>query len=656
MTTNDTMEEPLVRTTTESFKFLDFIPIKARPKKRTRISSPCNRDFYGYRQLPLCEQQVTTDDSEEQSHVELAYGLLYAPRAGILSTETMTADSEDSCSDLDSCNDEATHLGIAYAALEAMRKQNLELICHQRGMTTQKHDFQHECLACLLSAPSSSTQRQDQDRTTSRLAKLQGALRHQLGKRFRPSKMSSCLVCASSTCSQHASAIFSKENIVVCLDCEKVFTLDVCLEFWMAESLPERQALLHRLLDVYDRTLLLLKYSTLFVDEVATHLETAKQTQNKIHVGSSSFGFLSGALGFAAAATFLTSAPIVGPPLLMASLLLGGSATAVQTGTDLRHSVSEPNRLANRILALHGMLQSIVRVTRALRDSVLEDKRMERGEDDDSISEESSSSLCHERVISKNSIENLAASVTAGRCSVAATESTVFAGRSARFFSKTGASALSTAHFVGFADGALSIATLLLEAGCLMRTMESIRKGSPCEKAELLRNLTEDLDYFPQTSDLQDEIHDCLAEITKRERVMTEKEVTQILLDLNREDSLGDYCFPDIDEESEHFVSDNYDSESSVTDDGDGDLSESTCDEEALTSLLERIETYKAQRRTSISTIQTTVSTSSATSTDVSLKMNRRPSLSLLERISLYKRQESSSQSITCSLTDTEDF
>jgi hypothetical protein len=66
-------------------------------------------------------------------------------------------------------------------------------------------------------------------------------------------------------------------------------------------------------------------------------------------LGSSSAGLISGVLGIAAAVTIITPA---GPPLLIVSLLFGGSATAVSTGTEARNYYSEPNKLAGRIQAL----------------------------------------------------------------------------------------------------------------------------------------------------------------------------------------------------------------------------------------------------------------------------------------------------------------
>ena len=79
---------------------------------------------------------------------------------------------------------------------------------------------------------------------------------------------------------------------------------------------------------------------------------------------------MSGVLGIAAAASILTPA---GPPLLIASLVFGGGATSVQMGNEAMNYFSEPNKLADRIIALHGMTLSILRVTSTLRDAMMRD-------------------------------------------------------------------------------------------------------------------------------------------------------------------------------------------------------------------------------------------------------------------------------------------
>ena len=130
-----------------------------------------------------------------------------------------------------------------------------------------------------------------------------------------------CLICASPSCKTHTSSNFRKDGITLCLTCEKMFELNFIVDC-VSESDPAiRSKHVDRMIDCYDRCLLLLKYSSRFIEPIAKSLEQSKETQNKIGLGSSGAGVLSGVLGIAAAASILTPA---GPPLLIASLVFGG--------------------------------------------------------------------------------------------------------------------------------------------------------------------------------------------------------------------------------------------------------------------------------------------------------------------------------------------
>eukprot|EP00535_Pseudo-nitzschia_heimii_P009933 CAMPEP_0197176926 /NCGR_PEP_ID=MMETSP1423-20130617/2699_1 /TAXON_ID=476441 /ORGANISM="Pseudo-nitzschia heimii, Strain UNC1101" /LENGTH=846 /DNA_ID=CAMNT_0042626383 /DNA_START=144 /DNA_END=2680 /DNA_ORIENTATION=- len=179
-----------------------------------------------------------------------------------------------------------------------------------------------------------------------------------------------CLICASPTCPSCASPNFRKEGITVCLDCERLFELDFIVDCVSSADPAEREKHIEYMLDCYDRCMLLLTYSTQFADQIAASLEDQTKKQDIIGLASSSVGVLSGVLGIAAAASILTPA---GPPLLIASLFFGGGATTVQSGTEALNYLSEPRKLADRIIALHGMSLSILRVTSTLRDSLMRD-------------------------------------------------------------------------------------------------------------------------------------------------------------------------------------------------------------------------------------------------------------------------------------------
>eukprot|EP00566_Odontella_aurita_P005332 CAMPEP_0113529984 /NCGR_PEP_ID=MMETSP0015_2-20120614/2691_1 /TAXON_ID=2838 /ORGANISM="Odontella" /LENGTH=633 /DNA_ID=CAMNT_0000428663 /DNA_START=178 /DNA_END=2078 /DNA_ORIENTATION=- /assembly_acc=CAM_ASM_000160 len=307
-------------------------------------------------------------------------------------------------------------LNAAYEALETMRKLNLEVECQEAGIVVQKGgQMELMCKSCLLEGSCggggsssrgvgsdrnrfSRLQKFVDDRSTAstkkfgrmwargtrdegtegnpkvlpRIQQLMDRTEQKLrSSSFASSALSSssspCLICAHRCCSaRHSSSNFRKEGIALCTDCERFFELDFILECASNDDPDARRASVDHMIDLYDRCMLLLRYSSQFVDGVAANLDRTAQTNDRIGLGSSGVGVVSGALGVAAAATILTPA---GPPLLVASLVFGGSATAVQTGAEARGYFSEPRRFADRIIALHGMAHSVLRVAGALRDA-----------------------------------------------------------------------------------------------------------------------------------------------------------------------------------------------------------------------------------------------------------------------------------------------
>jgi hypothetical protein len=327
-----------------------------------------------------------------------------------------------------------------------------------------------------------------------------------------------CLICGNPVCSQHRSTTFKKEGIAVCLSCERLFELDFLIECVSTPDPIERAKLVDHMVDCYDRCLLVLKYSTQYVEIIAQALEQQKEQQNKIGLGSSGAGVLSGALGIAAAATILTP---IGPSLLIASLLFGGSATAVQTGSDAYKYFSEPHMLADRIIALHGMILSILRVTSTLRDAMM------RNHIRTDVYEAEQTSLADtvQETLEKNKTRVLAASnmgraatlgsvagaeagvvVSAG--SMVAAETAAGAGaQSVSVLSRAGTAAARTVRFARFAGGALSAAVLVLEANAIHSTLKEIRNGSPCEKASRIRAIADEVKNkdLPTTTELDEE-------------------------------------------------------------------------------------------------------------------------------------------------------
>jgi hypothetical protein len=303
-----------------------------------------------------------------------------------------------------------------------------------------------------------------------------------------------------------------------------LFELQFIEDCVSAPDPADRAQFINHLIDCYDRCLLLLQYSAQFSEKIARSLEEQKDRRDKVGLASSSVGMLSGVLGIAAAASILTPA---GPPLLIASLFFGGGATTVQTGTEAMNYFSEPRKLADRIIALHAMALSLLRVTSTLRDAMLRDHIRT----DVYVAEPSHVALkeqVQEKIEKNRTVvlagSNLGRSValggvagvevagagTAGAVAAgAATEMGAVAGatgaRGATAFSRAGTAAARTMRFARFAGGALSAAVLVLEANAIQSTLQSIHDGSPCDKANALRRVVQEVQDFPTTVELDDE-------------------------------------------------------------------------------------------------------------------------------------------------------
>jgi hypothetical protein len=350
-----------------------------------------------------------------------------------------------------------------------------------------------------------------------------------VGKRTMVSKASRCLICATPCCAAHSSKTFRQESLTVCTDCEEVFQLDFVVDCLTdRDKLPEH---VERMVDLYDRAVLLLKYSSQYIPDIATQLEGTQERQNKVGLGSSSAGVVSGILGIAAAATIITPA---GPPLLIASLLFGGSATAITTGTEARNYYSEPNQIASKIQALHGMVHAILRVTSTLRDAMLRDHiRTDDYENKDGLTDLSSSAAARDMATTALARHKgkIMGAATAGRFSAAGMETAASVGTTSRFLSRTGSNLLKTVRVARFAGGAMSAAVLVFEAKSLHSTIQDIRTGNPCEKAESLRKVQAELATLPTTEHVDQECQSYIEAMKHRERAMTEETVIQLLME-----------------------------------------------------------------------------------------------------------------------------
>lgn len=237
----------------------------------------------------------------------------------------------------------------AYIALEQMRAANLEV------------EFGHKidarrCVQCQRGKPFLSKRK------------------HKISLR-RHNHNKPCLLCGSPTCSSHGDPIFKRKNkIMICGECAPLFQLDFIMDcVALKEGSPEARERLQRknikhMVDVYDRVLLLLRFSGQYIDDIATKLESRSRKEDKIGIGSNTTGILSGIAGVAAAVTIVTPA---GPPLLIASLLFGASAQASVSGAKAVNYYSSPSKLAIKIISYYNLLKSVLMVTKVLKEALL---------------------------------------------------------------------------------------------------------------------------------------------------------------------------------------------------------------------------------------------------------------------------------------------
>jgi hypothetical protein len=150
---------------------------------------------------------------------------------------------------------------------------------------------------------------------------------------------------------------------------------------------------------VYDRALLILSYSIQFLDDVAVALKDNTSRHNKVGLGSSATGVMSGGLGVVAAVTIFTP---IGPPLLLASILFGGGAAAADAASEAVNYRCEPTKMADRIITLHSIINCISRLPAMVDMEVAEDL-------DASPKEEGKQTALHWRRTAMNGLKPLTA-------------------------------------------------------------------------------------------------------------------------------------------------------------------------------------------------------------------------------------------------------
>ncbi|CAB9503292.1 expressed unknown protein [Seminavis robusta] len=403
-------------------------------------------------QSSQCEQEEGdkvngTDDMKSQDQLSTAADNTTEdnknPNATSTTTTTVTTTTTN--------NNNAMDLNVAYEALEQVRQANVAI---EFGRPLGPR----ECIPCL------------REKLVQQAAANQNGTRFQRFMANRPSivgRAAPCLTCGTPVCPRHKCQELKRENINICIDCAAFFSLSELFckmnddrhnEHLTVEVAKEsRKRQMNLMLDVYDRALLVLQYSVGFMEEIATALENQTKRNNQIGLGSSATGFASGIVGVAAAVTIFTPA---GPPLLIASILFGGGATAASAGSEAVNYRSSANKMADTIYALHGMVHSIAGLV--VDHTTAEAAAAETPED--------------ERPRLNNTGDNSS---------------------TARNWTRAAANAIKP-----LTAGVLSAASVVAEAREMRATLDKINAGNPCAKAEYLRTIAGEIDAFPSTTSL----------------------------------------------------------------------------------------------------------------------------------------------------------
>lgn len=393
---------------------------------------------------------------------------------------------------------------------EGRRRALVESECKRLGITCSE-EAMCRCLVCiresgshkkiganLLAVGLTKVRKQDVEIITSR-------------------KGTTCLLCRTMACKVHSSKAFRKEGITICSECESHLEFD----FNGAVSVAEIQREAQELIKLYERVVFMLRKWSQFIPLACDSLEEGAKQQNQLGVGGSSAGIVSGVLGVAAAVNILTP---LGPPLLAASLVVGGGATAIQTGAEARKLKCRPNQSANQMLTLQAIGKMILTHVKSMRDEAVlpyleyaasrEQKVTEagNGDTDTSGSSKQAEKLLNEIHEGDHNVNGAAIAGTrmSGSATTTATHPLVVsratgitnASKMSRATSVSRATKVATkgVRFARFAGGALSAAAIALEARELHSSIRQLQKGSPCDKAESLRSLQAGLKDSPTTT------------------------------------------------------------------------------------------------------------------------------------------------------------
>lgn len=339
-----------------------------------------------------------------------------------------------------------------------------------------------------------------------------------------------CLTCGHPTCTTHSSSAMSKRSVTICQSCAYLYELgylvqNIASAAASSNPLAECQQKVNDMIDCYDRAKLLLEYASEYAEEIAAALESNTARSNKIGVGSSASGIVSGITGvIGCGALFFPPVAVAGFPLLIASLVFGTGATTVSMGdASVRQFFSEPVRLADKMFALHGMVLSLLRITDVLRNGLSSSSdgplltvscsRDDMNEFNDEKKEERKSP--QSASVGKDAVDTngVTSSVASTEFSVAGStksSSSSVVGRSTRYLGRVCTTASSSISFIPIVGGVLSGASIYFEGKELKRTLAKISEGNPCAKAERIRSIKDQLGMLPDSKTIAAECRSLL--------------------------------------------------------------------------------------------------------------------------------------------------
>ncbi|KAL7504247.1 hypothetical protein ACHAXN_001931 [Cyclotella atomus] len=399
---------------------------------------------------------------------------------------------------------------------------------------------------------------------------------------------STCLTCGHPTCHKHISNTFSN-HIQICHQCAYLFELEFLVDV-IAQATEEVEAAadqdsndnkanhhkssnnntqsscqhkINSMIDCYDRAKLLLTYTAQYAPDIASNLQSRTAKSNKIGVGANASGIVSGITGIVGAGALLCP-PVAaaGVPILIASLIFGGTATAAHTGDYVGVKYwSEPNVLADKMVVLHGMCLSLLRVVEVLsyglklksssssgsstenldqeedvnETKVLKDEKKyaDGADNDNTVTQDTDNddnySITDKRQALTNDIQSLlekhGVNTTLGKQSISsatAISGSNVANRQTRFFGRITTTAAASFRFVPLAGGVLSAASLVVEANEIKATLSRMNEGNPCEKSERVLEIASEVERLPDAALIADECARVFREAEEERRVVEE--------------------------------------------------------------------------------------------------------------------------------------